>query len=109
MANRPIRLTCPDYAWVMPLGNRRCRPGGIPADAPKMPCRATNDPTVHGGESSMAGHLRRSSGPQSGARGPSGAALSRREHRQADKTAIPLSIAICLTAPIGRMRSRTSA
>jgi len=70
MANLPIRLTCADYARVMPLAIGDVKPDGIdlsmilgragswPMRA-EMLRRASNDPTVHGGESSMAGHLRR--------------------------------------------------
>jgi 4,5-dihydroxyphthalate decarboxylase len=70
MADLPIRLTCADYARVMPLAVGAVKPDGIdltmvlghdgswPARA-EMLRRAAGDPTVHGGESSMAGHLRR--------------------------------------------------
>src|SRR5271166_6865416 len=70
MADLPIRLTCADYARVMPLAIGAVKPDGIaltmvlghegswPARA-EMLWRAASDPTVHGGESSMAGHLRR--------------------------------------------------
>ncbi len=70
MADLPIRLTCADYARVMPLAVGAVKPDGIdltmvlgregswPARA-EMLRRAASDPTVHGGESSMAGHLRR--------------------------------------------------
>jgi 4,5-dihydroxyphthalate decarboxylase len=70
MANLPISLTCADYARVMPLATREVKPDGIdltmvlgregswPARA-EMLRRAASDPSVHGGESSMAGHLRR--------------------------------------------------
>jgi 4,5-dihydroxyphthalate decarboxylase len=70
MADLPIRLTCADYARVMPLAVGAVKPAGIdltmvlgregswPARA-EMLRRAASDPTVHGGESSMAGHLRR--------------------------------------------------
>jgi len=70
MADLAIRLTCADYARVMPLAVGAVRPDGItlsmvlghegswPARA-DMLRRAANDPTVHGGQSSMAGHLRR--------------------------------------------------
>ncbi|HEX4173210.1 MAG TPA: hypothetical protein VHY82_12130, partial [Acetobacteraceae bacterium] len=66
----PIRLTCADYARVMPLATGAVKPDGIaltmvlgregswPMRA-EMLRRAADDPTVHGGESSMAGHLRR--------------------------------------------------
>ncbi len=70
MANLAISLTCADYARVMPLAVGDVKPDGIdltmvlgregswPMRA-EMLRRAANDPTVHGGESSMAGHLRR--------------------------------------------------
>jgi 4,5-dihydroxyphthalate decarboxylase len=70
MANLAISLTCADYARVMPLAIGDVKPDGIdltmvlgregswPMRA-EMLRRAANDPTVHGGESSMAGHLRR--------------------------------------------------
>jgi 4,5-dihydroxyphthalate decarboxylase len=70
MANLPISLTCADYARVMPLATGAVKPDGIdltmvlgregswPMRA-EMLRRAASDPTVHGGESSMAGHLRR--------------------------------------------------
>src|SRR5579863_1484486 len=70
MADLPIRLTCADYGRVMPLAVGAVKPDGIdltmvlgregswPARA-EMLRRAASDPTVHGGESSMAGHLRR--------------------------------------------------
>jgi 4,5-dihydroxyphthalate decarboxylase len=70
MANLPLSLTCADYARVMPLATGDVQPDGIdltmilgregswPMRA-EMLRRAANDPTVHGGESSMAGHLRR--------------------------------------------------
>jgi 4,5-dihydroxyphthalate decarboxylase len=70
MANLPISLTCADYARVMPLAIGDVKPDGIdltmilgregswPMRA-EMLRRAANDPTVQGGESSMAGHLRR--------------------------------------------------
>jgi 4,5-dihydroxyphthalate decarboxylase len=70
MADLPIRLTCADYARVMPLAVRAVKPDGIdltmelgregswPMRA-EMLRRAASDPNVHGGESSMAGHLRR--------------------------------------------------
>jgi 4,5-dihydroxyphthalate decarboxylase len=70
MADLPIRLTCADYARVMPLATGAVKPDGIaltmilghegswPARA-EMLRRAASDPSVHGGESSMAGHLRR--------------------------------------------------
>ena len=70
MADMPVRLTCADYARVMPLAVGVVKPDGIaltmvlgqqgswPARA-EMLRRAASDPSVHGGESSMAGHLRR--------------------------------------------------
>lgn len=70
MVDLPIRLTCADYARVMPLATGAVKPDGIaltmvlgregswPMRA-EMLRRAADDPTVHGGESSMAGHLRR--------------------------------------------------
>ncbi len=70
MADLPIRLTCADYARVMPLAVGEVVPDGIaltmvlgrggswPMRA-EMLRRAAADPTVQGGESSMAGHLRR--------------------------------------------------
>jgi 4,5-dihydroxyphthalate decarboxylase len=70
MADLPIRLTCADYARVMPLAVGEVKPDGIdltmilgregswPARA-EMLRRAAGDPAVHGGESSVAGHLRR--------------------------------------------------
>jgi 4,5-dihydroxyphthalate decarboxylase len=70
MADLPLRLTCADYARVMPLAVGDVEPDGIDLTMvlgregswPKraeMLRRAANDPTVQGGESSMAGHLRR--------------------------------------------------
>ena len=70
MANLPLSLTCADYARVMPLVTGDVKPDGIdltmiigregswPMRA-EMLRRAASDPAVHGGESSMAGHLRR--------------------------------------------------
>jgi 4,5-dihydroxyphthalate decarboxylase len=70
VANLPISLTCADYARVMPLATGQVKPDGIdltmilgskgswPLRADLLR-RAANDPSVHGGESSMAGHLRR--------------------------------------------------
>jgi 4,5-dihydroxyphthalate decarboxylase len=66
----PIRLTCADYARLAPLMIGDVAPEGVdltmihgtggdwPARA-EMLRRATNDPEIDGGESSMAGHLRR--------------------------------------------------
>src|ERR1700759_5458889 len=70
MADLPISLTCADYARVMPLATGAVKPDGIALTMvlgqdgswPKradMLRRAAGDPTVQGGESSMAGHLRR--------------------------------------------------
>jgi 4,5-dihydroxyphthalate decarboxylase len=70
MANLPLSLTCADYARVMPLATGDVKPDGIDLTMvlgsegswPKraeMLRRAASDPTMHGGESSMAGHLRR--------------------------------------------------
>jgi 4,5-dihydroxyphthalate decarboxylase len=70
MAALAIRLTCADYARVMPLALGSVKPDGIDLTmvlgrAGSWPMRAellrraTSDPTVDGGESSMAGHLRR--------------------------------------------------
>ena len=70
MTDLPLRLTCADYARIIPLAIRDITPEGIdltmvlgregswPMRA-EMLRRAASDPTVHGGESSMAGHLRR--------------------------------------------------
>jgi 4,5-dihydroxyphthalate decarboxylase len=70
MANLPLTLTCADYARVMPLAAGAVQPDGIeltlvlsragswPGRA-EMLRRAAIDPAVDGGESSMAGHLRR--------------------------------------------------
>lgn len=70
MANLPITLTCADYARVMPLALGTVVPeridltlvlgheGSWPARADLLR-RASDDPQVHGGESSMAGLLRR--------------------------------------------------
>jgi 4,5-dihydroxyphthalate decarboxylase len=66
----PIRLTCGDYARIMPLATGEVKPEGIaltmvlgsrgswPARA-DMISRAVQDPTVHGGEWSMAQYLYR--------------------------------------------------
>ena len=70
MATVPITLTCSDYARVMLLASGDITPEGIdlsfitskPAswdDRQEMMRRALQDPSVHGGEASMAGHLRR--------------------------------------------------
>lgn len=70
MAEIPISLTCADYARVMPLATGEVKPHGIaltmilgshgswPARA-EMLRRAAQDPTVHGGEWSMAQYLYR--------------------------------------------------
>ena len=69
-ADIPLRLTCADYARVMPLVTGDVKPDGIEltlvhghggswAVRAEMLHRALHDPTVHGGEASMAGHLRR--------------------------------------------------
>ena len=70
MADVPITLTCADYARVMPLATGDVKPDGIELSLvlgtggswemrAEMLRRALNDPTVQGGEASMAGHLRR--------------------------------------------------
>jgi 4,5-dihydroxyphthalate decarboxylase len=70
MTTLPLSLTIADYARVMPLAAGQVKPDGIDltlvlgregswtarADLLR---RALNDPDVHGGEASMAGHLRR--------------------------------------------------
>jgi 4,5-dihydroxyphthalate decarboxylase len=70
MAEIPIRLTCADYARVMPLATGEVKPEGIaltmilgnrgswPARA-EMLRRAVQDPAVDGGEWSMAQYLYR--------------------------------------------------
>lgn len=70
MSDLPITLTVADYARVMPLASGSVKPEGIaltlllgeegswPRRA-ELLRRAGSDPAVHGGESSMAGHLRR--------------------------------------------------
>jgi len=70
MAELPISLTCADYARVMPLATGEVKPQGIaltmilssrgswPGRA-EMLRRAVQDPTVHGGEWSMAQYLYR--------------------------------------------------
>ena len=66
----PLSLTCADYARVMPLVTGDVKPDGIEltlvhggggswSGRAEMLHRALHDPTVHGGEASMAGHLRR--------------------------------------------------
>src|ERR1700750_754180 len=70
MADLPISLTCADYARVMPLATGDVRPEGIALTLilgsggswetrADMLRRVLEDPTVQGGEASMAGHLRR--------------------------------------------------
>jgi 4,5-dihydroxyphthalate decarboxylase len=70
MADRPISLTCADYARVMPLATGDVTPEGIALTLvlgsggswemrAQMLRRALEDQTVEGGEASMAGHLRR--------------------------------------------------
>lgn len=70
MADIPIRLTCADYARVMPLATGAVKPQGIDLtmvlgregswqQRAEMLRRALQDTAVHGGEASMAGHLRR--------------------------------------------------
>jgi len=70
MADIPITLTCADYARIMPLATGEVKPSGIaltmilgrrgswPARA-EMLRRAVQDPTVQGGEWSMAQYLYR--------------------------------------------------
>ena len=66
MADVPITLTCADYARVMPLATGDVKPDGIALTLiqgtggswemrAEMLRRALNDPTVQGGEASMAG------------------------------------------------------
>ena len=70
MPDIPISLTCADYARVMPLATGDVKPDGIALTLvhgtggswemrAEMLRRALDDPTVQGGEASMAGHLRR--------------------------------------------------
>jgi len=70
MADIPITLTCADYARIMPLATGEVESDGIALTLilgrggswerrAEMLRRALSDPTVHGGEASMAGHLRR--------------------------------------------------
>ncbi|HEX3992206.1 MAG TPA: hypothetical protein VHX39_13620 [Acetobacteraceae bacterium] len=70
MANLPLILTAADYARLMPLATGMVQPDGIDltlllgqsgswTERATMLRRALNDPVVHGGEASMAGHLRR--------------------------------------------------
>lgn len=70
MTNISIALTCADYPHVMPLATGAVRPDGIdltllcgnhgswPMRA-DMLNRAIGDPAIHGGEASLAGHVRR--------------------------------------------------
>ena len=70
MPDIPVSLTCADYARVMPLATCGVKPDGIALTLihgtggswearAEMLRRALDDPTVQGGEASMAGHLRR--------------------------------------------------
>jgi 4,5-dihydroxyphthalate decarboxylase len=70
MAEIPLLLTAADYARLMPLATGMVKPEGIDLtlllgrsgswpERATMLRRALNDPLVHGGEASMAGHLRR--------------------------------------------------
>ena len=70
MSGIPITLTCADYARVMPLAIGEVKPEGINLTLilgsggswekrAEMLRRALNNRIVHGGEASMAGHLRR--------------------------------------------------
>jgi 4,5-dihydroxyphthalate decarboxylase len=70
MTSLPITLTAADYARLMPLAARQVVPDGIDLtlllgragswpERAQMLNRANTDPAVHGGESSMGGHLRR--------------------------------------------------
>jgi 4,5-dihydroxyphthalate decarboxylase len=70
MGDLPLTLTAADYARMMPLATGMVKPEGIDltlllgtsgswAERAEMLRRALNDPVVHGGEASMAGHLRR--------------------------------------------------
>jgi 4,5-dihydroxyphthalate decarboxylase len=70
MENLPLTLTAADYARLMPLATGMVKPDGIDLslllgrsgswpERASMLRRALNDPVVHGGEASMAGHLRR--------------------------------------------------
>jgi 4,5-dihydroxyphthalate decarboxylase len=73
MANIPIRLTCADYAKLAPLMIGDVKPAGVDLTLihrtegswlgrVEMLQRATGDTSVDGGETSMAGHLRRIAG-----------------------------------------------
>jgi 4,5-dihydroxyphthalate decarboxylase len=70
MPNLPLTLAAADYARLMPLATRAVVPEGIDLtmllaregawpERAALLSRAGNDPAVHGGESSMGGHLRR--------------------------------------------------
>jgi 4,5-dihydroxyphthalate decarboxylase len=70
MPDLRLTLTCADYARVMPLATGDVKPDGIAlnlvhgtggswASRAEMLRRALSDPSVAGGEASMAGHLRR--------------------------------------------------
>jgi 4,5-dihydroxyphthalate decarboxylase len=70
MTDLPITLSAADYARLMPLASGAVKPEGIDltlllgtagswSQRAEMLRRASGDPAVHGGESSMAGHLRR--------------------------------------------------
>lgn len=70
MTNLPLTLTAADYARLMPLASGAVAADGIDLtlllgragswpERAEMLRRAGADPAVHGGESSMAGHLRR--------------------------------------------------
>jgi 4,5-dihydroxyphthalate decarboxylase len=70
MANIPIRLTCADYARLAPLMTGDVKPEGVDLtlihgtggswpERAEMLRRALHDPTVQGGEASMAAQLRR--------------------------------------------------
>jgi 4,5-dihydroxyphthalate decarboxylase len=70
MTDLPLILTAADYARLMPLATGMVKPEGIDLtlllgrsgswpERATMLRRALNDPVVHGGEASMAGHLRR--------------------------------------------------
>jgi 4,5-dihydroxyphthalate decarboxylase len=70
MTNLPLTLTAADYARLMPLASGAVVPDGIDLtmllgqagswpERAQMLGRSASDPVVHGGESSMAGHLRR--------------------------------------------------
>src|SRR6202789_1539457 len=70
MGDLPLILTAADYARLMPLATGMVKPDGIDltlllgrsgswSERAGMLRRALNDPVVHGGEASMAGHLRR--------------------------------------------------